>query len=34
MMFNMDNTFTQSEIDRVVNGAVAMFMACYGVKQV
>jgi AcrR family transcriptional regulator len=33
MMFNMDNTFTQSEIDRVVNGAVAMFMACYGVRS-
>ncbi|MCK0121227.1 TetR/AcrR family transcriptional regulator [Loktanella sp. F6476L] len=30
IVFNMDRTFSQAEIDRVVDGAVAMFMACYG----
>jgi AcrR family transcriptional regulator len=32
MVFNLSNTFTKAEKCRVVNGAVAMFMACYGTK--
>jgi len=32
MIFGVQNEFTQTEIDRVVDGAVDMFMARYGVK--
>jgi AcrR family transcriptional regulator len=32
MVFNIDQTFSRAEKDRVVDGAVAMFMACYGTK--
>jgi TetR/AcrR family transcriptional repressor of mexJK operon len=32
MVFSMSDTFTRAERDRVINGAVEMFMARYGVK--
>jgi AcrR family transcriptional regulator len=33
MIFNMTATFTQQEVERVVSGAVEMFMARYGAKK-
>ena len=33
MVFNRSSTFTSDEKYRVVNGAVAMFMACYGTPK-
>jgi hypothetical protein len=33
MVFNRSSTFTSDEKYRVVNGAVAMFMACYGTSK-
>jgi TetR/AcrR family transcriptional regulator, mexJK operon transcriptional repressor len=32
MVFSMSDSFTRAEKDRVINGAVEMFMARYGVK--
>ena len=32
MVFGVQSEFTQAEIDRVINGAVDMFMARYGVS--
>lgn len=34
MVFNLSQTFTTAEKARVVDGAVDMFMACYGTKGV
>jgi hypothetical protein len=33
MIFNLRDSVTDSEINRVAEGAVDMFLACYGVSQ-